>query len=60
MKESTDDALSPVLASLVVADPKARKGDRPPAMKRLFEMATADSQRPWKELKGREVRDQGE
>ena len=34
-----------------MADPKARKGDRPPAMKRLFEMATADSQRPWKELR---------
>jgi len=49
--EDSSDDLAPVLASLIVADPKSRKGDRPPAMKRLFEMATQDAERLWKGLR---------
>ncbi|KAH8061270.1 hypothetical protein JL721_8933 [Aureococcus anophagefferens] len=38
-----DGSLKPALASLVLGDPKAKKGDRPPALKRTWDVAKHES-----------------
>ena len=50
LERSKDDgSLKPALASLVLGDPKAKKGDRPPALKRT-----------WDVISGRDDADDGE